>query len=191
MGVVYQAWQPQLARRVAIKVVSASIGISAEDRRRWLREARAIGRVRHPNVVQLHEAGEQDGCLYLVLDLITGGSLAERVTGPLPARVAVELMAAVAQAVDQIHRAGMLHLDIKPSNILLDGLPDGPWDQVTPMLADFGIAQVGDDPVRRQRVRAEWGIPLRSWPRNRLPATAPGLVRDPTSLPSGQPCTAS
>ena len=146
MGVVYQAWQPQLARRVAIKVVSASVGIGAEDRRRWLREARAIGRVRHRNVVQLHEAGEQDGCLYLVLDLITGGSLADRVTGPLPARVAVELMAAVARAVDQIHKAGMLHLDIKPSNILLDGPPDGPWDQVTPMLADFGIARAGDDP---------------------------------------------
>ena len=146
MGVVYQAWQPQLARRVAIKVVSASVGIGAEDRRRWLREARAIGRVRHRNVVQLHEAGEQDGCLYLVLDLIMGGSLAERITGPLPARVAVELMLAVARAVDQIHKAGMLHLDIKPSNILLDGLPDGPWDQVTPMLADFGIARAGDDP---------------------------------------------
>ncbi|MGO9470324.1 MAG: protein kinase domain-containing protein [Isosphaeraceae bacterium] len=146
MGVVYQAWQPQLARRVAIKVVSASALIGAEDRRRWLHEARAIGRVRHRNVLQLHEAGEQDGCLYLVLDLIMGGSLAERVTGPLPARVAVELMLALARAVDQIHKAGMLHLDIKPSNILLDGLPDGPWDQVTPMLADFGIARAGDDP---------------------------------------------
>jgi len=146
MGVVYQAWQPQLARRVAIKVVSANVGIGAEDRRRWLREARAIGRVRHRNVVQLHEAGEQDGCLYLILDLIMGGSLAERVTGPLPERVAVELMEAVAQAVDQIHKAGILHLDIKPSNILLDGLPGGPWDQVTPLLADFGIARAGDDP---------------------------------------------
>ncbi len=146
MGVVYQAWQPQLARRVAIKVIRASVGIGAEDRRRWLREARAIGRVRHRNVVPLHEAGEQDGCLYLVLDLIAGGSLADRVTGPLPARVAVGLMATVARAVDQIHRAGMLHLDIKPSNILLDGLPDGPWDQVTPMIADFGIARAGDDP---------------------------------------------
>ena len=52
MGVVYQAWQPQLARRVAIKVVSAGIGVGAEDRRRWLREARAIGRVRHRNVVR-------------------------------------------------------------------------------------------------------------------------------------------
>jgi tetratricopeptide (TPR) repeat protein len=146
MAVVYQAWQPQLARRVAIKVVSASALIGAEDRRRWLREARAIGRVRHPNVVQLHDAGEQDGCLYLVLDLIAGGSLADRLTGPLPARVAVELMAAIARAVDQIHQGGLLHLDIKPSNILLDGLPDSPWDQVAPMLADFGIARAGDDP---------------------------------------------
>ena len=122
MAVVYQAWQPQLARRVAIKVVSASALIGAEDRRRWLHEARAIGRVRHRNVVQLHEAGEQDGCLYLVLDLIAGGSLAERVIGPLPERVAVKLMVAVARAVDYIHKAGMLHLDIKPANILLDGL---------------------------------------------------------------------
>jgi eukaryotic-like serine/threonine-protein kinase len=146
MAVVYQAWQPQLARRVAIKVVSANIRIEAEDRRLWLREARAIGRVRHRNVVQLHDAGEQDGCLYLVLDLITGGSLAERLTGPLPGRVAVELLAAIARAVEQIHKAGMLHLDIKPANILLDGSPDGPLDQITPMIADFGIAQAGDDP---------------------------------------------
>jgi serine/threonine protein kinase len=146
MGVVYQAWQPHLARRVAIKVVRASHSVDAEDRRRWLREARAIGRLRHPHIVQIHEAGEQDGCLYLVLDLITGGSLAERASGPLPARVAAGLMATVARAVDQIHRAGMLHLDIKPSNILLDGLPERQWDEVTPMIADFGIARAGDDP---------------------------------------------
>ncbi len=148
MGVVYQAWQPQLDRRVAIKVVAASALIGAEDRRRWLREARAMGRVRHRNVVKLHEAGEQDGCLYLILDLITGGSLADRVTGPLPERVAVELMAAVARAVDQVHKAGMLHLDIKPANILLDGPADAPWDQVTPMLADFGDRPGGRRPAR-------------------------------------------
>jgi serine/threonine protein kinase len=146
MGVVYQAWQPQLARRVAIKVVTASVRIDAEDRRRWLREARAIGGVRHRNVVQLHDAGEHDGCLFLVLDLITGGSLADRSDGPLPGRVAVELMTAIARAVDQIHNAGMLHLDIKPANILLDGPLDGAFDQITPMIADFGIARAGDDP---------------------------------------------
>lgn len=147
MGVVYQAWQPQLARRVAIKVLSVSIGIGPEDRRRWLREAQAIGRVRHPNVVRLHEAGDRDGCLYLVLDLIAGGSLADRLAGPLPARVAVKCMLTVARAVDQIHRAGLLHLDIKPSNILLDGPAEGPWDQIIPMLADFGISRAGDDPA--------------------------------------------
>ena len=192
MGVVYRAWQPQLARHVAIKVVSASVGIDADDRRRWLREAQAIGRVRHRNVVQLHEAGERDGCLYLVLDLIAGRTLADRATSPLPARVVVGLMATVARAVDHIHKAGMLHLDIKPSNILLDGLPDGPWDQVTPMIADFGIAWAGNDPG----ATATGPVGVRGTPvrrrRNKLPATAkPRSVRGPTSLPSGPPCTAS
>ena len=192
MGVVYQAWQPQLARRVAIKVVSGGVGIGADDRRRWLREAQAIGQVRHRNVVQLHEAGEHDGCLYLVLDLIAGGSLAERVSGPLPARVAVGLMATVARAVDQIHRAGMLHLDIKPSNILLDGLPDGPWDQVTPMIADFGIARPGNDPgADRVRSDRSAGDPLVHGPGTDCRRPRRDRSAMPTCSPSGPPCTAS
>ena len=146
MGVVYQAWQPRLGRRVAIKVVGGSAGIGAEDRRRWLREARAIGRVRHRNIVQIHDAGEQDGCLYLVLELIPGGSLAERLGGPVPPSVAARLMETVAQAVEHLHRAGIVHLDVKPSNILLDGPPEGRLDQATPMVTDFGIAHAGDDP---------------------------------------------
>ena len=146
MGVVYQARQPRLARRVAIKVVSGGVGVGAEDRRRWLREAQALGQVRHRNVVQLLDAGEHDGCLYLVLDLVPGGSLAERVSGPMTARVAVELMVTVTRAVAHLHQAGIVHLDVKPSNILLDGPPDGRWDQVTPMITDFGIARTSDDP---------------------------------------------
>lgn len=147
MGVVYQAWQPQLGRRVAIKVVGARVGIGADDRRRWLNEALAIGRVRHRNIVPIHEAGEHDGSLYLVLDLIPGGSLAERALGPLAPRVAAGLMATVARAVEHLHRAGLLHLDVKPSNILLDGPPDGGWDQATPMITDLGIARTGDGPA--------------------------------------------
>ncbi len=191
MGVVYQAWQPQLDRRVAIKVVAASVLIGAEDRRRWLREARAIGRVRHRNVVRLHEAGERDGCLYLILDLITGGSLEDRVTGPLRARVAAELMAAVAQAVDEIHKAGLLHLDIKPSNILLDGVPGGPWNQVTPLLADFGIARELTSRTPRRPLWPECEARPRSWLRNRLPAVALKSVPNATFMPSGPLCTAS
>jgi hypothetical protein len=146
MGIVYRAWQPQLARHVAIKFVRGGIGGAAEDRRRWLREARAIGRIRDRNIVQVHQAGEQDGWLYLVLDLVPGGNLARRVAGPLPPRVAAGLAMTVARAVEQIHRAGILHLDIKPSNILLDGPADGTWARLTPMITDFGIARSGDDP---------------------------------------------
>ncbi|MFO0955903.1 MAG: protein kinase [Isosphaeraceae bacterium] len=143
MGVVFSAWQPQLARRVAVKVVGKGVAEAAEDRRRWLREARAVGQIRHPNVVRLYEAGEHDGCLFLVLELVDGGSLADRLRGPLPAREAARLMATVARAIDEVHRQGVLHLDIKPSNILLDGPPDGAPGRATPMLADFGIARRG------------------------------------------------
>ncbi len=144
MGVVYQAWQPGLGRRVAIKVVSGGKAALPDERRRWLREAHALGQVRHPNVVRLHDAGESEGWLYLVLELVPGGSLAKRARGPLPARVAVELMVTIAETVDSIHRLGITHLDIKPSNVLLGGPPDAPWDQVNPLIADFGIAKLSE-----------------------------------------------
>ena len=105
----------------------------------------------------------------------------------LAARVAVELMAAVAVAVEQIHRAGLLHLDINPSHILLDGL----WDQVTPMLADFRHRRGATTRVRRRPVRSGSAVRPRSWPRNRSSATAPGSASDPTCTRSGPPCTAS
>jgi hypothetical protein len=143
-AVVYQAWQPRLARHVAIKVVSDDVGGRDEDRRRWLREAQALGRIRHPNVISLHDAGEQGGCLYLVLDLVAGGSLADRAAGPLPPRVAARLIETVAHAVECLHDNGVSHLDIKPSNILLDGAVDAPLNELTPLLADFGIAQKRD-----------------------------------------------
>ena len=146
MGVVYQAWQPQLDCCVAVKFVRGGIGAGEEERRRWLREAQALGRVRHRNVVSIHEAGQQDGCLYLVLDLVPGGSLAERQSGPLPARTAAHMTVAVARALEHLHRSGIVHLDVKPSNILLDGPAGAPWDEVVPMINDFGIARRRDDP---------------------------------------------
>ena len=145
MGVVYQALQPHLARRVAIKVVLVGAGIKDAERLRWLDEARAIARLRHRNIVQIHQADEHEGCLYLVLDLIPGGSLAKRARGPLPARVAAGLMVTVARTVHDLHLAGIVHLDLKPSNILLDGPPEGRWDQLAPMVTDFGISRTKSD----------------------------------------------
>ena len=94
--------------------------MTGRERKRWLSEARCVTRVCHPNIVQIHDAGEADGWLYLVLEFVPGGSLKERLRGPVPPRAAAELMRPVAAAMNAVHRAGLLHLDLKPSNILLD-----------------------------------------------------------------------
>ncbi len=145
MGVVYQAWQPELSRRVALKFLARGAVNDAIERRRWLREAQAMGRIRHPHVVRLYEVGEAAGRLYLVLDLIPGGSLKDRIDGPVAPEIVTALTEVIARTVGEIHARGMLHLDIKPSNILLDGTPGAPLQDALPVLADFGLARAGSD----------------------------------------------
>jgi eukaryotic-like serine/threonine-protein kinase len=145
MSVVYQARQPSLNRRVALKVVRSGPA-GSHDRARWLREARSIARVRHDNVVRLYQVGEANGWLYLVLDLVPGGSLETRLENPYEAKDAARLLASVARTVAAIHGAGILHLDLKPSNILLDGPPELPRELATPRVSDFGIAFPWNDP---------------------------------------------
>ena len=123
MGVVYLATETGLDRSVALKILPAPIGSEgvAIARRRWLRQARAVSSVRHPNAVPLYDFGESDGWLYLVFEYVPGGTLRTRLSRPLPPRVAAELVEKIARAVAFIHGRGILHLDLKPSNILLDG----------------------------------------------------------------------
>lgn len=155
-GVVYEALQSPIGRRVAIKVVSSPQTLDAKTRARWLREAKTLGQFRHPNVVQLHDAGEFDGQLYLVLELIPGGSLKSVMTGPLSPRESARLIETIALAVDSLHQAGVLHLDIKPANILLDGPVGTDLNACRPILSDFGIAlnasdRSGDGPMLEPR----------------------------------------
>ena len=142
MGVVYLAIEEGLDRLVALKVLPAAVGRdeSPGPRRRWLREARAISSVRHPNIVPLYDHGQADGWFYLVLEYVPGGTLKRRLAEPLPPRVAAGLVETIARAVQCIHGKGLLHLDLKPSNILLDGEDDAPWDRVVPRVSDFGLA---------------------------------------------------
>ncbi len=160
MGVVYLARQARLGRRVALKLIPGDPVDGARARECWLREARAAARVRDPRVVQIHDVGEAGGLLYLVLEYVPGGSLKQRVKGPLSPESAAALAERIAAGVAAVHRAGLLHLDLKPSNILLDSPPGAPWELCTPRVADFGIAREAEDPrMTRTTLRGPWGTP--------------------------------
>jgi tRNA A-37 threonylcarbamoyl transferase component Bud32 len=140
MGEVYLAEDPHIERRLAIKTVRLAGGRpqDIEDRKkRLLREARAAGRLLHPNVVALFDAGEENGLLYLAFEFVEGCDLASRLeTGPPPTlREVLRVVRQVADALDYAHRQGIVHRDIKPSNILVN-------DAGHVKVADFGIAKV-------------------------------------------------
>src|SRR5262249_29224054 len=130
---------PQIERRLAIKTVRLAGRLQeVEDRKkRLLREARAAGRLLHPNIVTLFDAGEAEGLLYLAFEYVEGADLASRLDGeqPLALREALRIGRDVAEALDYAHRQGIVHRDIKPSNILVD-----PAGRVK--VADFGIAKI-------------------------------------------------
>ncbi|HUY89134.1 MAG TPA: serine/threonine-protein kinase [Pirellulales bacterium] len=136
MGVVYQARQKHLGRTVALKMVLASHLASAQQLRRFEAEGRAAASLRHANIVRLLDSGQVEGQPYLAMDYIAGENLARRLQrGPLDMDAAVRLVCDVARAVDYLHKQGIVHRDVKPSNILLD--EDG-----QPYLTDFGLAKL-------------------------------------------------
>ncbi|MFO0949867.1 MAG: protein kinase [Isosphaeraceae bacterium] len=147
-GVVFRGRQESLRRDVAVKVVGGDLPASASGsgRARMLREVQALAKIRHPNVVTVFETGEVGGCLYLVMELVEGGTLSDRIRGGvLPFHEAAEIVRDLALAVAEAHARGVVHRDLKPSNVLMGrgARGDGP---AVPKLADFGLAcEDGDD----------------------------------------------
>jgi eukaryotic-like serine/threonine-protein kinase len=136
MGVVYEARQKGLDRSVAVKMILASHLASPELVRRFQAEAKAAARLRHSNIVHIHDVGQLHGQDFFAMEYIDGQSLAERIAkGPVDVPSAVRLVATVARAVEHLHQQGIIHRDLKPSNILLDS--DG-----QPYVTDFGLAKV-------------------------------------------------
>jgi serine/threonine protein kinase len=142
MGVVWRATDQLLGRRVAVKELPYDDTLTAEEARlqrdRTLREARAVAQLHHPHIVVVHDVVEDDERTYIVMELIDGSTLADRVAarGPVDAAEAARIGIALLSALRTAHEAGVLHRDLKPANVLLE---DG-TDRV--VLSDFGIAQV-------------------------------------------------
>ncbi|HEU4682208.1 MAG TPA: protein kinase [Gemmatimonadales bacterium] len=137
MGVVFLATDTTLDRRVAIKVVHPELAPHESITRRFLAEARTIARLRHPNIVAVHAAGSADGLLYYVMDEVAGESLRHKLVrqGRLPPEEVARIVADLAAALDAAGRAGVVHRDVKPENVLLDEATG------RALLADFGIAR--------------------------------------------------
>lgn len=133
VAVVHDAVDATTGDRVAVKVLRHA---DADQRARFAREVVALESLDHPGVVQVLGHGELDGCPFLVLERIAGGSLADRIArGPLPEAEVVAIGATLADALVHAHERGVVHRDVKPSNVLLD-------DGGAPRLADFGVAQL-------------------------------------------------
>lgn len=138
MASVYRARDPRFNRDVAIKILPRELTLDPQFRARFDREAQTIAALEHPAIVPVHDYGEEEGQPFLVMRLMQGASLAERLEeGPLPFAEVGKIIARIGSALDRAHEAGVIHRDLKPGNILFDQYGDA-------YLADFGIARLAD-----------------------------------------------
>jgi serine/threonine-protein kinase len=147
MGTVYEAEHDQLGRRVAIKALHSHLAHQSIANRRFLREGKAAAQIKSAHVVDVFDVDVHDGVPYLVMELLEGEDLAQRLRSEarLPLRLVVDLMLPILLAVSAAHAAGVIHRDLKPSNIFL---ARGERGELRPMVLDFGISKLADEAER-------------------------------------------
>ncbi len=161
MGEVWRAKDTRLEREVAIKVLPASFAENEQFRARFEREAKTISSLNHPNICTLHDVGHEEGLHYLVMELIEGESLADRLAkGPLPVHEMLRYGSQIADALDRAHRQGIVHRDLKPGNVMLT--------KSGAKLLDFGLA--------RSATEASPVQGLTEMPTQAKPLTAEGTI---------------
>ena len=134
MGEVYQALDTRLDRSVAIKVLPSELAHNDQLQQRFEREAKTISQLNHPNICTLYDVGHENGVAYLVMELLDGETLADRIArGPLPLADVVRYGSQIAQGLSRAHRAGIVHRDLKPGNIMIT--------KSGAKLLDFGLAK--------------------------------------------------
>jgi serine/threonine-protein kinase len=170
MGIVYRARDLTLGRVVALKMLSADVGADREQRQRFLREAEAVGRLSHPNIVQVYDLGELDGHLYMAMELLEGEDLRALIErqADLPLLERVACFEAICEGLGYAHEKGVVHRDIKPANLLVTR--DG-----RVKILDFGLARVAE----RQTITRR-GVILGT-PDYMSPEQAMGKTVDPRS----------
>ncbi|MFD0000603.1 serine/threonine-protein kinase [Nocardia sp. NPDC127526] len=141
MGSVYLARHPRLPRLVALKVLPGSLGADSEYRLRFEREAELAARLDHPNIVQVWDRGIEHGFLWIAMQFVDGPDVAgllRRTSGGLPPHLALDILTQAASGLDEAHRSGLLHRDVKPANFLIES---GDARPRRVCVADFGIAR--------------------------------------------------
>lgn len=140
MAEVYRAEHPTQQRQVAIKVLLSSLAQDEVFRRRFLREAQILSGLEHPHIVRLFDFGEENGLYYMVMEYLNGVNLSAYLKqhGRMPLTVALPILREVAEALDYAHAAGLVHRDVKPSNVMLDTR----GEVTRAVLTDFGISKV-------------------------------------------------
>ena len=157
MGVVYRARDPMINREVALKAIPLAAEFEGdeleESRTKFFREAEMAGRLSHPHIVTIYDAGEDDGTAYIAMELLRGRPLVEHTDAShlLPTHIAIEIVARIADALHYAHQQHVVHRDIKPANVMFD--PQSGELKIT----DFGIARLTD--TSRTRTGVVLGTP--------------------------------
>src|SRR5436190_7058324 len=153
-AVVYRGWDRDLRRSVAIKVLNEFVGMSEVARQRFRREAQAAANLTHPNIVQVYDVGEEQGRLFLVMELVEGRPVAQLLQrGGAGEREIVILLEKAGRGVAAANAKGVVHRDLKPANILVTAAGE-------PKVADFGLAHLVDSPAELTRTGASLGTPM-------------------------------